>query len=103
MSDVITETWMRKQDACSSSFPWMKKQKKKDWKSVSRKLVSEKRLEWCFWLLYRKDTVTKFTFWSLVILSYVLSGISLYLSIFSGFGVWWRTVSIIALSKLFSP
>ena len=83
MTNAITEKWMKDNEACKESYPWFRKQKNKDWQSLSSQLYKEQHFDWCFWLLYRKTTMAKIYLWSLFTLSLVLSSASFLISIAS--------------------
>ena len=71
---------MKENKACKESYPWFRKQKNKDWQSLSNQLYKEQYFDWCFWLLYRKTTIAKIYLWFLFTLSLILSGISFLIS-----------------------
>src|SRR3990167_10611335 len=81
MKDIITKEWLQEQNACSGSYKWLSNQKKKDEVNIAHKLYSEQKYDWCLWLLYRKSLIAKGYVWGLLILSYLLSALSFYLSL----------------------
>src|SRR3990167_4312512 len=80
-TEQITKSYLKEQDACSESYGWLEKQKNKNWRVIAKKLYAEKKYDWCLWLLYRKTLFAKIIIWFLVICSFILSGISFYISL----------------------
>lgn len=73
MIEEITEEWMKRKGACTESFDWIKTQKDRNVLSVAKKLYSEKKQNWCVWLLYRTTNSTKIALIMLWMLFLVLS------------------------------
>lgn len=74
--EQVTEEYLKEQNACSESYNWLRKQKNRSWKVIANKLYDEEKYDWCLWLLYRQTISAKSIIWFLIVLSYLLSGIS---------------------------
>src|SRR3990167_8372809 len=77
----ITKEYLEKNNACKESYAWLEKQKKRDAITIANKLYKEEKYGWCFWLLYRTTTSAKVYLWGLILLSFLMSGISFYLTL----------------------
>ena len=78
---IITKEWLEEQHACKEGIEWLDKQKNKEIETVKSNLFREKRYNYLFWLLYRKDKLTKSMVWFLIFLSYSLDILSIYFSL----------------------